>query len=141
MGTPIIDGNKLATELTTLLSKPEYKQILARENEDREMPQQKDQRRATLKGIPGKATAYQPSTPAQLAKEAVDAAFGLGQEIRRMAEFFIVAPPSSPALLLQYLHNCPCRVRARPSGQSGAGMRAAAAKIQLFDWRAVTRPV
>lgn len=76
MGTPNIDRNKLASDLAALLSKPDYKQMLARENEDREMRQQKDQRRASLKGISGKPSKYQPATPAQLAKEAVDAAFG-----------------------------------------------------------------
>ena len=81
MGTPIVDRTKLASELAALLSKPEYKQMLARENEDREMRQQKDVRRATLKGLPGKPAVYQPATPAQLAKEAVDAAlFG---QVRR----------------------------------------------------------
>jgi hypothetical protein len=76
MGTPIVDRNKLARDLAVLLSKPEYKQILARENEDRELRHEKNQRRATLKGLPGKPAAYQPATAAQLAKEAVDAAFG-----------------------------------------------------------------
>jgi hypothetical protein len=76
MGTPIVDRNKLSRDLAALLSKPEYKQMLARENEDREMRQQKDQRRANLKGSAGKPAAYQPATAAQLAKEAVDAAFG-----------------------------------------------------------------
>lgn len=76
MGTPIADRNKLASELAALLSKPEYKQMLARENEDREMRQQKGQRRASLKAPSVKPSAYQPATAAQLAKEAVDAAFG-----------------------------------------------------------------
>jgi hypothetical protein len=76
VGTPIVDRNKLARELAALLSKLEYTQMLARENEDREMRQQKDLKRANLKAPTGKPAAYQPANAAQLAKEAVDAAFG-----------------------------------------------------------------
>jgi len=76
LGTPIVDRDKLARELGALLSKPQYKQMLAHENEDRELRQQKNHRRTNLKAPSGKPTAYQPATAAQLAKEAVDAAFG-----------------------------------------------------------------
>jgi hypothetical protein len=76
VGTPIIDRGRLARELAAILSKPEYKQMLARENEDRELRQQKNHRRANLTAPSGKPTAYQPATAAQIAKEAVDAAFG-----------------------------------------------------------------
>ena len=76
MGTPIVDRAKLTQQLAALLSKPEYKFMLARENEDREMRQEKDQRRANLKAPSSQPAKYQPATAAQLAKEAVDAAFG-----------------------------------------------------------------
>jgi hypothetical protein len=76
MGTPIIDRAKLARELATILSKPEYRLMLLRENEDREMRHEKLQRRAKLKNTSTKPGAFKPATHAEIAAEAVDAAFG-----------------------------------------------------------------
>jgi hypothetical protein len=76
MGTPIIDRAKLTRELATILSKPDYRLMLFRENEDREMRHEKMQRRANLKGSSSKPSAFRPASSAEIATEAVDAAFG-----------------------------------------------------------------
>src|SRR6202034_2284033 len=88
-----------------------------------------------------------------------------GQEIRRMAEFFMVAVRQwrrqdvasrvstevavealgatslHAALLLQFLENFPRRVRSRSASQSHPRMRTAPTQIQILDGRAVSGPV
>src|SRR5579862_5690575 len=60
-----------------------------------------------------------------------------GQEMSRMAEGFIVAPP----LLLQVFQYLARGIRARTAGQSRAWMRSAPTQIQMLDRRAISRPV
>jgi hypothetical protein len=106
MGTPIVDRDKLAHELALILSKPDYKQMLSRENQDREMRQEKDQRRANLKAPSGKPAAYPAATAAQLAKEAVDAAFGDANQPNLLDPISVVElKPASADICLYRLYD------------------------------------
>src|SRR5215470_8743425 len=86
-----------------------------------------------------------------------------GHEIRSMAEFFIIPEKPEPRrarrytedflgvasgpawrssdLRLQGFHDLSRGVRPLPSGQSSTRMRSAPAQVQIFDGRAVPRPI